>query len=117
MTRISDSHSLMKHEKQGSMEENKRKNSGGCSQFGQSTWASFQPYHCFLFYGIDEGLNLICNFLLCGFMIVRLVKKPINAKLLSSKHEQYNLFVISSNPETHPGGKKLSKILTLFKTK
>ena len=62
MTRISDSHSLMTHEKQGSVEENKRKNSGGCSQFGQSTWASFQPYHYFLFYGIDEGLNLICNF-------------------------------------------------------
>lgn len=50
-------------------------------------------------------------------MIVRLAKKPINAKPLSSKHEQYNLFVISSNPETHPGGKKVSKILTLFKTK
>lgn len=49
-------------------------------------------------------------------MIVRLAKKPINAKPLSSKHEQYNLFVISSNPETHPGGKKVSKILTLFKT-
>lgn len=50
-------------------------------------------------------------------MIVRLAKKPINAKPLSSNHEQYNLFVISSNPETHPGGKKVSKILTLFKTK
>lgn len=62
MTRISDSHSLMTHEKQGPVEENKRKNSGGCRKFGQSTWASFQSYHCFLFYGIDEGLNLICNF-------------------------------------------------------
>lgn len=39
-------------------------------------------------------------------MIVRLAKKPINVKPLSSKHEQYNLFFISSNPETHPGGKK-----------
>lgn len=59
MTRISDSHSLMKDGKQGSVEENKRKNSGGCGQFGQSTWASFQPYQRFLFYGIDEGLNII----------------------------------------------------------
>ena len=58
MTRISDSHSLMTHEKQGPVEKKKRKNSGGCS----TTWASFQSYHCFLFYGIDEGLNLICNF-------------------------------------------------------
>lgn len=32
-------------------------------------------------------------------MIVRLAKKPINAKPLSSKHEQYNLFVISSKVE------------------
>lgn len=48
--------------KQGPVEENQRKNSGGCRKFGQSTWASFQPYHYFLFYGIDEGLNIICSF-------------------------------------------------------
>lgn len=48
-------------------------------------------------------------------MIVRLAKKPINVKPLSSKHEQYNLFFISSNPETHPGGKKVSKYLLYSK--
>lgn len=117
MTRISDSHSLMTHEKQGPVEENKRKNSGGCRKFGQSTWASFQSYHCFFILWHRRRIKFNLQFLLCGFMIVRLAKKPINAKPLSSNHEQYNLFVISSNPETHPGGKKVSKILTLFKTK
>ena len=116
MTRISDSHSLMKHGKQGSVEENKRKNSGGWP-----VWSIYlgivSTISAFLILWHRRRIKYNLKFLLCGFMIVRLAKKPINTKPLSSKHEQYNLFVISSNPETHPGGKKVSKILTLFKTK